>query len=191
MPPYSPKKIPAEDLLGEEMLRVIGLLFVVAGSVELALALQFARLIAHPNKIDSATAAALGQIELRPQLQRIKIIARFRLDPEKARELIRLCDRIQDSFDRRNELAHWMIAPAENGAVLRTFKIKTSDGSLVPAKPYTAQQIREFAETLYERLAEFDRLLTASGIRKLNERDFIQPEAVPSTRTARARPGEE
>jgi hypothetical protein len=89
------KKSAVEELLGEELLRAIGLLVVIAGSAEHGLALQFARLISHPNKIDSATVAALGRTETRAQLQQIKIITRFRLTPEKAQEVIKLCDRMR------------------------------------------------------------------------------------------------
>ena len=172
------KKIPAEELLGDELLRAIGLLIVVSGSAEHGLALQFARLVAHPNKIDPVLVAALGRTgEARVQLQQMKIVSRFRLTPEKAQEVIKLCDRIQDCFDRRNELAHWLIVPGTTAdkAILRTIRIK-ADGSLVPAKPYTAQQIKEFAEKMFERMTEFDRLLTASGIRKLDAADLVQAE---------------
>jgi hypothetical protein len=164
------KTTPIEKLLGEKLLCAIGVLIVAAGASEHGLALQFARLIAHPNKVDPATVAALGRTDVRAQLQQIKIIARFRLESEKAEELIKLCDRIQDCFDRRNEIAHWIIMPRaseDSAAVLRTLKIK-ADGSLVPEKPYTAQQIREFATKLSERMTEFDRLLTASGLRKFD-----------------------
>jgi hypothetical protein len=177
------KMSPVEELLGEELLRAIGLLIVTAGSTEHGLALQFARLIAHPNKIDPATVAALGRTETRAQLQQIKISTRFRLNTEKAQELIKLCDRIQDSFDRRNEIAHSIITPGTDAdkAVLRTIKIK-ADGSLVPAKPYTAKQIREFAQKLFEHVAEFDHLLTASGLKKLDPDDFIQTEGQENKR---------
>jgi hypothetical protein len=170
-------KLAMEKLFGAEFLSAVGLLFITAGAAEHALALQFARLIAHPNKLDPAMVAALGYVETRAQMQQIRIIARWRLTPERFQEAMNICDRIQDSFDRRNELAHWVYTPGAGSdkAVLRTVRIKR-DGSLVPPKPYTAQQIRGFADMLLNRLAEFDRVLNEAGLRKLDPGDFVQPE---------------
>jgi hypothetical protein len=174
------KRSRLEEQLGEELIYAIGMLFASAGMAEHAIALQFVRLMAHPNKIDPAIVATLGRTDTRARLQQIKIIARFRLSPEKAQEVIKLCSKIQDNFDRRNELAHWVVAPGmtANQAVLKTIRIK-EDGSLDPPKPVTIQQIRELAEKLSARLNALDRLLTESGMAKLDERDFVQSGALP------------
>jgi hypothetical protein len=157
--------LPIEEKFSQELIHAIGLLFVTASSAETAVALQVPRLISHPQKLDPATALALAGTPMRVSLQQIRTLARFRLAADAAANIATLCDKLRESYEHRNELAHFVAAPGQrpDEAVLRTLRLK-ADGSLTPAKPYTADQIREFAATLRARVRELDNLLTAAGL---------------------------
>jgi hypothetical protein len=162
----------AEEKFSKELIHAIGLFIMAAASSEHALAIHMARLIAHPGKVDPITVLAVAGTETSVRLQQIQVLARFRLKSEAASEVIGLCDKIRESFQRRNDIAHSAHAAGSklDEVILKNVKLK-ANGTLVADKPFTTKQIQEFTQTLVTRLRELGQLLTDAGVTPL---DFLE-----------------
>jgi hypothetical protein len=157
-----------ERYFSDKLLRSIGLLLVTASACEHTLALQMARLMAHPLEIDTTSLVALSGTETRVRIQQIQVLAHLKLG-QNAEPVLDVCDKIRHSFDHRNELAHYLVASetiASDKVALKHTKLNAKH-ELPPPKTYTTDQIREFARVLHEQMGELDRLLTSRGIRKI------------------------
>ncbi len=165
-------KLPVEDMFSKDLIYSIGLLFVIASHAEHALVLQLARLIAHPKTIDNPTVLALTGTRTSILLRQIQILARHRLElrSEHVENILKQCDKIRTSFDRRNDFAHYAAIKTSDRdkIILKTVKMR-ENGELVPDKAYNTKQIREYAVTLQERVRVLDQLLNDAGLRRLTE----------------------
>jgi hypothetical protein len=149
----------------DELLKAVGLLFLVSATSEQILAIQFNRLICHPEPVKAETALALQGTEIKVRIQQIKTLARYAVPREDLPEILRTCDKIRDAFQMRNDLAHSLSAYHKDPDKITIVPFRTkNDGSLHPDKTYTIRQITEKAIRLAKLTHRLKFLLNQSGI---------------------------
>ena len=165
-------KIPPAIKMSKELLAEIGMFFIMFSASESGLAHQLTRLISHPHKYDSNAGLVLFGASTKVLIQQIQILSRLKLDPKYQDAVIKICHKIRDSYDLRNDLAHFTAGPTkdEHKIILLPFKMK-ANGELVKEKILTKDQISDATDTLVSRMAELDRLLTEAGITPTPKRD--------------------
>ena len=177
-------KIPLEDQFSNELLCAIGKMLIIFASAENALAIQVARLISHPESLESTTALAISGTQSSVLIQQIQILSRFHAQPKQRPAILKKCDQIRKGFDLRNDLAHCSAGrgPDKNKIKIQPFKMK-ANGQLVPQKIFTTTQINEATDKFNAHLLELDKLLTDAGVTPIPKsagQGSQQPQEKPS-----------
>lgn len=159
--------IPAETQYSDELLKAIGLLFVVSASTETALSFHLWRLAHHPTSSNPPAMIALQGMDTKVKLEKISLLSVLLLKRQSP-EIIKICDKIRDKFQRRNEIAHYSNTPGRDPDHIKIGQIRMKrTGELESDKIYSAKQIKGFAAAMLHRSRQLDAALNDAGVRKL------------------------
>lgn len=153
---------PIEVVVDESIFRAIGSLIVRASAADLTLAAQILRLIGTSEVALHAYPVVAG-MEFKVKLGVVRMMAAI-LNPVEAKSISVICDKLQDGYQRRNEIAHALLAGPGRTPKEGVFMILKPDAKrrdLQAPKPLTADQIMgwaldmtDWSNKLNERLTE-------------------------------------
>lgn len=150
MSPYETLPFPtqAEEQVDKEILFEIGNLIVTAAIADVMLGSVLSRLVSEKAINEPADALSAG-MDFKVKLAVARVLSHV-LEGDKDRaEFVRICDRLQDTYQRRNDVAHCFPNGGRGGAVMFQNIKRDAKTGLHPApKTLTAKQIRGWSHEL-------------------------------------------
>lgn len=150
MSPYETLPFPtqAEEQVDRETLFEIGNLIVTAAIADVMLGSVLSRLVSGKAINEPADALSAG-MDFRVKLAVARVLSHVLEGAEDRAEFVRICDRLQNTYQRRNDVAHCFPNGRRGGAVMFQNVKRDAKTGLHPApKTLTAKQIRGWSHQL-------------------------------------------
>jgi hypothetical protein len=144
---YNPPQLLAEKDAAPDILYAIGLLVATAAQVDFDLGCQVIRFVSH-DRVNPYASPVVAGMDFKVKLSIIRVMAN-QLEEEDCERAQKLCDELQDLYQRRNDVAHLpMMGRKGNASLFMQTKRSAKGGVVPPRKPFTATQIKDWARRM-------------------------------------------
>ena len=142
------RSLAVERATGSDIIYEIGAFVATSAQVDYDLGEQIVRMLSTGGEEFSLAEPLVIGMDFKVKLTIIRLLARNLADDDIVR-VQRLCDKLQDLYQRRNDVAHLFVLERKGqSAHFHSMKINIRTGHRAPARTYTAKQIRQWAENM-------------------------------------------
>lgn len=150
--------------------QAIGLLMMMAVRADWMVTNHLLRMISGRRKIIVQAYPLITGTDFKVKINqyRILIMMHLKKDHETRTVITKMLDRLEWAYQRRNEIAHGVVAPHKNKNAfwLQTLRAKAKLGSFPPAQVVTLREVRKWTWMLYIYAEQLSGALDQLGFRR-------------------------